>query len=154
MDIRKYQNAIVLAVRLAMALNFLSAVADRFGVWGAPGAPHVAWGNWSNFVAYTAQVNSLAPVSLAPTLAVLATSLEVLIPISLIVGWHTRLAAVGAGLLTLAFALSMTIAFGFKAPTDYAVWVDSSAAFLLACAPRFRWSLDEWLARKRLDAPV
>ena len=148
MDIRKYQNAIVLYLRLATALNFLSPVADRFGLWGPAGARDVVWGNWSNFVIYTAQVNSLAPATLAPALAIVATGLEIAIPILLIVGWHTRLAAVAAGLLTLVFGISMTLAFGFKSPTNYAVWVDSSSAFLLACATRYRWSLDEQLERK------
>ena len=37
--------------RLALAAGFLSAVADRFGLWGPPGAPNVAWGEWQPFVA-------------------------------------------------------------------------------------------------------
>jgi len=31
-------------LRLALGLSFLSAVADRFGWWGAFGHPNVAWG--------------------------------------------------------------------------------------------------------------
>ncbi|HBL44992.1 MAG TPA: DoxX family protein, partial [Planctomycetaceae bacterium] len=30
-------------VRLALAASFLSAVADRFGLWGAVGTGEVAW---------------------------------------------------------------------------------------------------------------
>ena len=33
------------AVRVALAATFLSAVADRFGLWGPPGTPGVAWGS-------------------------------------------------------------------------------------------------------------
>jgi hypothetical protein len=38
-------------LRLALGFSFLSAVADRFGLWGAYGQPHVAWGDFARFVA-------------------------------------------------------------------------------------------------------
>ncbi len=34
-------------LRIALAAGFLSAAADRVGLWGAPGTPGVAWGEWS-----------------------------------------------------------------------------------------------------------
>jgi hypothetical protein len=40
-------------LRIALGISFLSAVADRFGLWGAYGQPNVAWGEFSRFVAYT-----------------------------------------------------------------------------------------------------
>jgi hypothetical protein len=40
-------------LRIALGISFLSAVADRFGLWGAYGQPNVAWGDFSRFVAYT-----------------------------------------------------------------------------------------------------
>ena len=30
-------------LRIALGISFLSAVADRFGLWGAYGQPNVAW---------------------------------------------------------------------------------------------------------------
>ena len=42
-----------LILRWALAVTILSAVADRFGIWGPPGATNVAWGDWAHFVAYT-----------------------------------------------------------------------------------------------------
>jgi hypothetical protein len=33
-------------LRLALAGSFLSAVADRFGLWGVYGSPNVAWGSY------------------------------------------------------------------------------------------------------------
>ncbi|SPZ83975.1 Uncharacterised protein [Sphingobacterium multivorum] len=48
-----------LFVRLAVSTAFLSAVADRLGLWGVPGASHVSWGNWANFVAYSNTLNFL-----------------------------------------------------------------------------------------------
>ena len=44
-------------LRFALGLSFLSAVADRFGWWGASGQPNVAWGNFASFVAYTGRLN-------------------------------------------------------------------------------------------------
>src|SRR5947209_12295890 len=32
-------------LRLALGVTFLAAVSDRFGMWGPPGSPNVAWGN-------------------------------------------------------------------------------------------------------------
>ncbi len=47
------ESAIKLFARLAVGAGFLSAVADRFGLWGKQGDKGVAWGNWENFVNYT-----------------------------------------------------------------------------------------------------
>jgi len=139
---KKYQDLAILFLRLATAANFLSPVADRLGWWGKPGDPGVAWGTWSNFVDYTAQVNSFLPVSMVPFLATTATVLEVVLAIMLIAGFKTRLAASGAAALTLMFAIAMTISFGIKSPLDYAVFVDFTSAFLLATVGHYRWSMD------------
>jgi hypothetical protein len=40
-------------LRAALGFSFLSAVADRFGLWGAYGRSHVAWGDFPHFVVYT-----------------------------------------------------------------------------------------------------
>ncbi len=73
-----------LLLRLALGVTLLSAVADRFGIWGPPGAATVAWGDWTHFVAYTAKVNSFLPSALAPALAIVATAAEALLGITLI----------------------------------------------------------------------
>ena len=62
-----------LILRWALAVTILSAVADRFGLWGPPGAVNISWGNWSRFVAYTAKVNSFLPAAVVPELAIVAT---------------------------------------------------------------------------------
>jgi hypothetical protein len=48
-------------LRWALGATLLSAVADRFGLWGPPGGTDVSWGDWAHFVAYTAKVNSFLP---------------------------------------------------------------------------------------------
>jgi putative oxidoreductase len=67
-----------LVMRWALGLTILSAVADRFGLWGQPGAANVSWGDWSHFVAYTARVNSFLPSNWADAPAVAATAAEIL----------------------------------------------------------------------------
>ena len=119
-------------VRLALAIGFLSAVADRFGLWGPPGAAGVAWGSWPRFVAYVAKLNWFAPLVFVPILAWVSTFAEVGLAIGLLVGWRLRWFAFGSGLLLLVFALTMTLALGIKAPLDYSVFAASAGAFVLA----------------------
>ena len=121
--------------RLALAGGFLSSVADRFGLWGPPGSPRAAWGNWSNFVKYTAVLNFFVPRWMAPALATAATVAESSLALLLILGlWKRQVAALSAGLLCL-FAVEMSVALGVKAPLDYSVFAASAAAVMLfVCA--------------------
>jgi len=76
------QRAAILYARWALGAAFLSAVADRFGVWGKYGG----WGNFDNFKQYTAQVNSFMPASIIPFLAWAATAIELSLGMALIIG--------------------------------------------------------------------
>ena len=125
-------NSAQWVLRLGLAAGFLSALADRFGLWGPPGAPNVAWGEWSAFVAYVATLNWFAPAPVIPALAWAATLAETLCALGLLVGWRLRWFALASGLLLLSFALTMTIALGVKAPLDYSVFAAAGGAFLLA----------------------
>ena len=125
-----------LVLRLALAVTLLSAVADRFGIWGPSGATNVAWGDWPHFVAYTAKVNSFLPQGLAPTLAVMATAAELVLGVALVLGVFPRLVAWAATALFGLFAVTMTVSFGIKAPLNFSVFVDAAAAFVLATWPR------------------
>lgn len=46
--------------RVALGTAFLSAVADRFGLWGPPDATNVAWGDMTRFLAYANRLNWFA----------------------------------------------------------------------------------------------
>jgi hypothetical protein len=59
----------VTIVRIAVAAGFLSAVADRFGLWGPPGSPLAAWGDFAHFTSYTAKLLFFLPHSLVPLFA-------------------------------------------------------------------------------------
>ena len=50
------KKIIKIFLRLGIGVGFLSAVADRFGLWPAEVS---AWGNWENFLAYTQLINPI-----------------------------------------------------------------------------------------------
>lgn len=118
-------------VRIALGAAFLSAVADRFGLWGAYGKPNVAWGDFTHFTQYAAMVNSFLPRRIIPAVAWLATAFETVFGLGLIAGIYKRVMTLGSAVLLLLFASAMAISFGIKAPLDYSVFGASAAAFLL-----------------------
>jgi putative oxidoreductase len=118
----------ILYARVALGAAFLSAVADRFGLWGKYGG----WGNFANFTSYTAKVNSFMPAFTVPFLASTATAAELALGIALIVGIWPRWVALGSALLLAMFGTAMGISFGIKSPLDYSVFSASAGALLLA----------------------
>jgi uncharacterized membrane protein YphA (DoxX/SURF4 family) len=124
-----------LFARFALGASFLSAVADRFGLWGPHGAKNVSWGDFAHFVEYTGAVMSLFPSSLTVPFAWAATVAETLFGILLIAGFKIRMASVLSGLLL--------------TPFDYSVFSAAAAAFLLAFWEPDRFTLDKLLNRLR-----
>ena len=135
-------------LRAALAAGFFSAVADRFGLWGAPGSQHAAWGNMAHFFRYVAILNPWFPAALIPTVGWLATFAEIALGLLLLIGFQTRWAARLSGLLLLAFAFGMTAGTNIKSAFDASVFAASAGAFLLAKASRFPWSIDSMLQTK------
>ena len=119
-------------VRLALAASFLSAVADRLGLWGPPGAAGVAWGSVPKYEEYVAQLNWFLPAGLVPVVGWAATACEVMLAIGLLIGWRLHWVAFVAGILLTAFAVMMAVALGPKSPLAYSVPSAAGAAFLLA----------------------
>lgn len=119
-------------LKLAISLAFFSAVADRFGLWGAYGVEGVVWGNFDNFVAYTQVLNPWAPDSLVSVLAWVATIAEVVLGLLLLTKFKTKEVAFLSGLLLSVFSLSMIFTVGLKAVFDYSVLTATFGAFYLA----------------------
>jgi uncharacterized membrane protein YphA (DoxX/SURF4 family) len=138
-------ESVRLFARFALGGSFLSAVADRFGLWGPYGAKNVAWGDFAHFVEYTGAVTSVFPSSLTVPFAWAATVAETLFGILLIAGFKTRMISVLAGLLLLSFATGMATGLGVKTPFDYSVFSAAAAAFLLALGEPDRFTLDKLL---------
>jgi uncharacterized membrane protein YphA (DoxX/SURF4 family) len=138
-----------LFARFALGASFLSAVADRFGIWGPFGAKNVSWGDFPHFVRYTGAVTFLLPSTLALPFAWTATVAETLLGILLFAGFRIRMVSVLSGLLLLSFAIAMLTGLGIKPPLDYSVFSAASAAFLLAFWEPDRFTLDKLLIRLR-----
>lgn len=133
-------------LRMAIALAFLSAIADRLGLW--PKEVSV-WGSWGSFVEYTAFINPWFSSSMFQPIAITVTAAEVIFALCLILGFRTELFAKLSGILLLVFALAMTFSGGFKAALDYSVFTASAAAFALALMKEKYLELDTILSRRR-----
>jgi thiosulfate dehydrogenase (quinone) large subunit len=149
MPTERWSPYITVLLRWALGTAFLTAVTDRFGVWGTPGAPHVSWGDFAHFLRYAAQVNAFLPPALIPLVAWLATVLETLLGLMLVVGMQTRLAALASGGLLGLFALAMTVSMGVKSALNYSVFSAAAGALLLATSASYPWTLDALLKRAR-----
>lgn len=126
-----FESAVLLFVRLSLAAGFLSAVADRFGLWGPPSDSQVAWGTFSHFLDYTAQLNPYLPGEFVPALGITVTALEILLGVALLLGWKLKWTGLAAGALLLAFGLAMSLTGGLKSALDASVFAAASAGFLL-----------------------
>ena len=134
-------------LRLAIAVGFLSAVADRFGFWNKDVS---AWGNWDNFLEYTAVLNPLIPVDLIPIVGATATIAEIVFALCLIIGYKTELFAKFSGYLILLFALAMTFTSGIKGTFDYSVFTAAAAAFALSTMKAKSFEFDIVLMKNKL----
>jgi putative oxidoreductase len=151
MDQAKIQQLTGVYLRAALGLGYVWLVADRLGWLGAYGQPHVSWGDWEHFMVLSRNTMSFLPDALITPLAVLATLGEGIFGLMLLFGLFTRIAAIGSGALTLAFALSMTISRGIDSPIGYSVFTVSAASFLLATLPGYKWSIDSLFTKQQLS---
>ena len=116
-------------LRIALSAGFLSAVADRFGLWKKGVS---AWGNWASYIAYTHTLIPFLSNSMIQITGMSGTFLEVIFGIGLLINYKTSFLAKGSGFLLLLFALAMTFANSIKVPLDYSVFSASAAAFGLS----------------------
>lgn len=133
-------------LRLPVSIAFLSAVCDRLGLLGKPGTPGVAWGDFGNFIAYTAQVDSFLPAFTIPALAVVATLCESACGIGLLLGWRIRWFALGSAVLLFLFATAMIIS--NLSQFTYAVYAMAAGAWALSTVDASLLSIDS-MARLR-----
>ncbi|MEH6538329.1 MAG: DoxX family protein [Psychroserpens sp.] len=132
-------TTIKLFLRFAIAIGFLSAVADRFGLWNKEVS---VWGNWNNFLEYTQIINPWIPSSMISSIGIIATAAEIVFAVCLIIGFKTELFAKLSGFLILLFALSMTFSTGVKGVFDFSVLTASAGSFALSLIKEKKWELD------------
>lgn len=123
-----YRKLVKLFLRLAIAGGFLSAVADRFGIWNYD----IVWGNWDAFVAYTQNILPWFSHLWVQIAAIIATAAEIVFAVFLLIGWKTALFAKWSAILMLLFALAMSFSGGIKTAFDASVFAASAAAFALS----------------------
>jgi uncharacterized membrane protein YphA (DoxX/SURF4 family) len=134
-----------LFLRLTIALSFLSAVADRLGLWSADIS---VWGTWENFLTYTQIINPWFPDSMIPVIGITATIAEIIFAFFLIIGFKTEFFALCSGFLLLLFALSMTFSTGIKGALDFSVFTAAGAAFGLSTMKQKFLEIDSLLFKK------
>ncbi len=125
-------------------MGFLSAVADRFGIWPEEKS---SWGNWERFLEYTRLLNPWVPDNLINIVGSIATLAEILLAIFLIIGFKTSLSAMLSGFLLLIFGLAMTFTIGIKAPLDYSVFSAAAAGFGLSLIKEKYLEIDILMSR-------
>lgn len=131
-------NLAALALRVALAASFLSAVGDRFGLWGEFGTGEVAWGSYPAFASYTQTLLWFLSASTASFLALCATVLEIVLAAALLLGHKIQFVGYASSLLLMMFAICMTFATGVEGPLSYSVWTAAAAAWLLATLPTYQ----------------
>lgn len=128
--------AATIFARLALAAAFLSAVADRFGLWGAPGTGDVYWGNFRFFTEYVAVLAPYLPDALLTPTAWAVTIAEIVVSVALLSGIALRWAALVSAAMLTVFGVSMFVFDGFQTPLSASVFTAAAAALLLAAVSR------------------
>ena len=122
-------------VAVLLAADFAGAVADRFGVFGPPGAAGVSWGDWADFVAYTGVLLHGVPGPVAAVTAIGATAAEIALALLLVTGWQRRWVGKGAAGLLSCYLLAMATSVGWDDVARYALPVEIGAALLVTVCP-------------------
>jgi len=146
---RERYRWIATALRIFIGYAFLSAVLDRFGVYGAAGTPGVSWGNFRIFTVFTGMVNSFLPTGVIPTLAVVETFIEAVLGVAMLVGAGLRVAVWASTALLFLFATAMTVSLGLASQFAYAVFVFAAGCWVLATMDTTFVSVDALWIRLR-----
>ena len=139
------KKLIKLFLRFSISIGFLSAVADRFGLWSKEVS---AWGNWDSFLEYTQFINPWFPIAMISTIGIIATTAEIVFALCILLGYKTELFAKLSGFLLLVFALSMTFSSGIKGALDYSVFIASAGAFALSTMKEKYMELDNLISKR------
>lgn len=124
------------ATAVALGLDFVGAVADRFGALGRPGSSGVSWGDWSHFVTYTGTLLHDPGRGVATTAAIAATGVEMLLALWLVSGRQHRYAGKATAGLLVVYLVSMASSTGWAEVAKYAVPVLIGGALSASAIPR------------------
>jgi uncharacterized membrane protein YphA (DoxX/SURF4 family) len=134
-----------LVLRLVLGVKLLLSIADRFVIWDPAGPSIVAWGE---FITYSKTLTFFIKKEMIVFLGLFITILEILFGIALIIGYKTKLAAMGSSILIFFFAFTITYIYTYKVSFDYSVLIDCAGALLLVLIGDYHYSVDEILKNK------
>jgi uncharacterized membrane protein YphA (DoxX/SURF4 family) len=115
-----------IALRLSLAAGFLSAVADRFGLWAPFGQGR--WGSMGSFADYAHQLVPFASGWLLTVVVWAATATEATLGVLLLTGWRPKLVGAATCLVLIMFGTAMAVSLGIESPLSYSVFSAASAA--------------------------
>jgi uncharacterized membrane protein YphA (DoxX/SURF4 family) len=115
-----------IALRLALAAGFLSAVADRFGWWRPFGQG--SWGSMARFADYTHQLVPFASGWFLTVIVWAATVSEATLGVLLLSGRQPKLVGAATCLVLIMFGTAMAVSLGLESPLSYSVYSAASAA--------------------------
>lgn len=120
-----------IAFRVLIGIELLGSVADRFGLFGGPGASGVSWGSFAEFTGY---VRTLLPDSLGDLdsiVAVAATAAELILGVALVVGIFRSATYLATFVLLTGFSVAMLTSLGWSETLAYAVIPQAAALLVL-----------------------
>ena len=119
MNLRK---ATFIGMRIILAVIYLWVVADRLSILGSAGNMGVVWGNFDNFLSYTANLNPWFSREISDVLGYIVTFLEIIIAFLLLGGIRLKEASLASLILLIIFTLSMIFSIGFKVAYDFIIF--------------------------------
>jgi uncharacterized membrane protein YphA (DoxX/SURF4 family) len=138
-----------LFLRIALGIGFILPVMDRLGLRGLAGSPNVSWGDWKHFIVYTHTLMPFLNHFMTNIMGAMATILEAIFGICLIIGFKIKQISLGGAMLTFIFGLSMAIFIGINAPFNYPVFVFTGAGLVLSGMGSYKWSIDRNKSRRQ-----
>ncbi|CCW28984.1 DoxX family protein [Xenorhabdus nematophila] len=124
-------KAMLYFAKFSLATAFLSAVADRFGLWGNMGDLGISWGTMENFYVHVAKLCPWAPNFLVPILGWLVNIVELLLGIALLCGIKPKFTALSTTILLFVFAASMAAFQSVKLMLNFSVLTCAACAIFV-----------------------
>jgi hypothetical protein len=140
-----------IGLRLFLSAAFLSAIADRFGLYGPHGTIGVSWGDWTHFLQFVGYLIKIAPHAYIPAIGVVETIVEITLGVALLLGIYPRIVAWASAALLASFAIAMSVALGIPTTLGYGVFTAIGAALLLGAVARPRSTWDPFSSQNSFE---
>ncbi|MDH2566678.1 DUF417 family protein [Acinetobacter baumannii] len=120
-----------ITLRIFIGITFISAVLDRFGLWGKYNGVDVSWGSMNQFYKDVTTLTPWISDNSIYYISWFVTILELILGICMIIGFKIKYTSFLSGILFLIFAISMTMFLSFKLMLNYNVMICALSSFLL-----------------------